>query len=244
MSFTDALLQPPQRESVFVIEDEDDLARLVTFNLRDAGFQVHSSADGASGLAAIFERPPAVVVLDLMLPGMPGTEVLRRIRAAPALAHTGVLMMTAKGEEVDRVVSFELGADDYVVKPFSIRELVLRVRALVRRLRDHDTFPDPDSSRSQLRWRGLEVDRVRHRVSVDGRGVELRPMEYRLLTVILEANGATLERRKILELVWPGSSESSGRAIDSTVRRLRSALGKAGAAIETVYGVGYKLADK
>lgn len=236
-------METPTADPVLIIDDEEDLARLLSFNLRDAGFAVETAATGRAGLRAATARRPAVIVLDLMLPDIPGTEVLARARATPELADVGIIMLTARGDEVDRVAGFELGADDYVVKPFSVREVVLRVRALARRARERDAAAaEPDSGR-RLRWRTLEVDPVRHKVMADGEVLSLRPIEFRFLLLLLEHPGQMFSREDILRVLWGGEGEVSPRTIDTHVRRLRDALGVHADAVETVHGFGYRLRD-
>src|SRR5262245_24783790 len=149
---------------VLIVDDEEDLCRLLAFNLRDAGFAPETATSGNLGLALASKLRPAVVVLDLMLPDLPGTEVCRRLRADPVLSDMGIMMLTARGDEYDRVVGFELGADDYVIKPFSVREVVLRVRALARRSKEKQIARASADTGSRLRWRDLEVDLTRPRV--------------------------------------------------------------------------------
>src|SRR5215831_3725733 len=158
----------PTQEKVLVVDDEEDLCRLLVFNLREAGFVAESALTGAAGFQLAATMHPQVVVLDLMLPDIPGTEVCRRLRADNTLADVAILMLTARGDEYDRVVGFELGADDYVVKPFSVREVVLRVRALARRTSERRAASGRVDSGRRLRWRELEVDPSRHRVFVQG----------------------------------------------------------------------------
>lgn len=162
------------QERILVVEDEPDLQRLVVFNLRDAGFDPEGVGSGTEALAAIAARKPMAIVLDLKLPDVTGTEICRRVRADPQLRDVGVIICTARGDEYDRLLGFEVGADDYVVKPFSVRELVMRVRALVRR-------PSVRQADPPLRWRGIELDVARCRVAIDGAPVALRPLELKLL---------------------------------------------------------------
>jgi two-component system phosphate regulon response regulator PhoB len=229
--------------TVLIVDDEEDLLHLLAFNLRDTGFEVVTATTARAGFALAEARRPAVIVLDLMLPDAPGTEVLRRIRGAPALADVGVMMLTARGDEVDRVVGFELGADDYVVKPFSVREVVLRVRALSRRTRERDDARASADTGRRLRWRGLSVDPVRHRVEADGEVLTLRPIEFRFLLLLLESPTQLFSREDILRVLWGPEADVAPRTIDTHVRRLRDALGVYADAIETVHGFGYRLRD-
>lgn len=231
---------------VLLVDDEPDLQQLLVFNLGEAGFAVEAVATGAEGLAAARRERPAVVILDVMLPDVPGTEVCRALRAEGMLEDTGILMLTARGDEADRILGFEVGADDYVVKPYSVRELTLRVKALARRAkevreaRDAKDAPDEGTRRT---WRGLTLDPVRHRVLADGAELALRPLEYKLLAVFMERPGAVLTRAELLEEVWGLSRDTLTRTVDTHIRRLRERLGKHGDAIETVQGFGYRLRE-
>ncbi len=233
-------------DTILIVDDEPDLCGLVDFHLREAGFATEVVQRGLAALPAAARVRPAVVVLDLMLPDFPGTEICRRIRAEPgAYGDPAVLMLTARADEADRVLGFEVGADDYVVKPFSVKELVMRVRALARRATERRAALTARDEGRRLRWRSLEVDPVRHRVYLDGAELALRPMEYRLLAQLMEHAGEVLSRDRLLEDVWGVESggEQSKRTVDTHVRRLRQALGHAGEAIETVHGFGYRLRE-
>ncbi len=232
-------------ERILLIDDEPDLQRLVVFNLKEAGFEAHAVGTGADGIASALKNRPAVVILDLMLPDIPGAEVCRRMRLDPSLADVPIMMLTARGDEYDRVLGFEVGADDYVVKPFSVRELVLRVRAVMRRANERQaarTSPVVDTSK-RLAWRGLEVDLVHHRVYADGAELALRPLEFKLIAVLLEAPGRVFTRAQLLEEVWGTTGDLHTRTVDTHVRRLREKLGSYGEAVETVHCVGYRLRD-
>jgi two-component system phosphate regulon response regulator PhoB len=232
-------------ESVLVIDDEPDLCRLLVVNLTQAGFTAESAGTGEGGLAAAARLNPAVIVLDLMLPDLPGTEVCRRLRADDRLGDVGILMLTARGDEFDRVVGFELGTDDYVVKPFSPRELVLRVRALARRCSERRAARSAKGSSGggRLVWRDLELDPVAHRVYAKGAELSLRPMEFKLVQLFLEHPREVYSRERLLEEVWGSSDEVNPRTVDTHVRRLRERLGVHGEAIETVHGFGYRLRE-
>jgi len=231
-------------DRILIIDDELDLHKLLLFNLREAGFEAEAVATAAEGLAAASRMQPAVIVLDLMLPDLSGTEVCRRLRADPALSDVGVLMLTARGDEYDRVLGFEVGADDYVVKPFSVRELVLRVRALVRRSSERRVARSAADVGSRLTWRGLSLDPVRHRVYADGNELTLRPLEYKLISLLLEHPGRVFTRAQLLSEVWGITADVNTRTVDTHVRRLREKLGDYGEAIETVHGFGYRLREK
>jgi two-component system phosphate regulon response regulator PhoB len=189
---------------------------------------------GADAVHLAQEHRPAAILLDIMLPDLQGTEVLKRLRADEATASIPVIFLTARGEEVDRVVGFELGADDYVVKPFSPRELVLRVKALLRRSSGADAAGD-------VLVRGtITLDTARHRVQVGGRQVELTPTEFRLLQFLMERPGRVLGRDRLLNSVWGSEVYVTDRTVDTHVKRLRSKLGSDADLIETVRGVGYR----
>jgi two-component system phosphate regulon response regulator PhoB len=235
--------QTPTADRILLVDDEPDLRQLVTFNLRDAGFEVDAVGSGQAGIALAGKIRPAVVILDLMLPDLSGTEVCRTLRADPVLGDVGVLMLTARGDEYDRVLGFEVGADDYVVKPFSVRELVLRVRALVRRTAERRAARATTGGDRKLRWRGLEVDPVRHRVFIDGAEMQLRPLEFKLIHLFLEHPGRVFTRGQLLEEVWGITGDVSSRTVDTHVRRLRERLGAYGDVVETVHGFGYRLKE-
>src|SRR5215831_2198682 len=231
---------------VLVIEDEPDLRELLTYNLEAAGFRVQSAERGLDGLAAVQGFAPDVVLLDLMLPDIPGTEVCRRIRASDSpQSQPAIMMLTAKGDEIDRVVGFELGADDYVVKPFSVRELVLRVNAI---LRARGRAPAPDRPATTVIRRRysvgpLQVDVDGYHVFVGGEEVHVSAMEMRLLVYLIEHRGRVRSREDLLEDVWGYKPGVSTRTVDTHVKRLRDKLGAAGALVETVRGTGYRLSS-
>lgn len=228
---------------ILVVDDEEDIRRLVTFNLAEAGFKVESVETGEGAMAAAARLQPSVVVLDLMLPDVSGTEVCRRVRADSALADAAVLMLTARGDEYDRVLGFEVGADDYVVKPFSVRELVMRVKGLAVRARERRLARGARDEGKRLTWRGLQIDPARHEVTLDGAELTLRPLEYKLLAIFVEHPGKVYSRTDLLQEVWGISPETNTRTVDTHVRRLRERLGAYSEAIETVHGFGYRLRD-
>jgi two-component system phosphate regulon response regulator PhoB len=224
---------------VLVVDDERDLLSLVDFNLRAAGFETVLATTAAEALAHVRRRVPDLVLLDLMLPDLPGTEVCRQLKGDPRTRHVPVVMLTAKGEEMDRVVGFELGADDYVTKPFSVRELILRVRAVARRAgataRGGERAPEAVGP--------IRVDVDAHRCTVDGAEVQLTALEFRLLTTFMVRLGRVQSREQLLEDVWGMSSELETRTVDTHVKRLREKLGSGRDLLETVRGVGYRLVD-
>ncbi|NOY94108.1 MAG: response regulator [Deltaproteobacteria bacterium] len=224
---------------ILVVEDEIDLADLVAFNLRQAGHEVITAGKGTTALAEVQRSRPDLVLLDVMLPDISGIEVCRRLRREAATANLPVLMLTAKGSEVDRVVGFEVGADDYVVKPFSPRELVLRVEAILRRARG-----DQAPAQGQVLALGrLLIDEPAHRVLVDGEEVPLTALEFRLLLDLATRRGRVQSRDALLERVWGYSMGTETRTVDTHVKRLREKLGAASESIETVRGVGYRMRD-
>jgi two-component system, OmpR family, phosphate regulon response regulator PhoB len=223
-------------ERILIVDDEPDIAATVAFNLEREGFTPITAHDGASALAALqADPPPDLVILDLMLPDMSGTEICRRIRQEPATARLPVVMLTARSEDIDRVVGFEVGADDYVVKPFSTRELVLRVRAILRRSEAAAT--DSPSTRT---IGPLRLDFDGHRLWVDGEEILLTALEFRLLKTLVQRRGRVQTRETLLTQVWEMNGELTTRTVDTHVRRLRKKLGSAAVYIETLRGVGYR----
>jgi two-component system phosphate regulon response regulator PhoB len=222
---------------VLVVDDEPDLLELVRFNLDQAGFQVDVAETGAEAMDQLQRSRPDALVLDLMLPDVSGEEICRRVRADPELATLPVIMLTAKAEEVDRVVGFELGADDYVTKPFSPRELVLRVKAILRR----GSAPSPPGA--SLERDNLLLDPERHRCTVDGDPVSLTAKEFQLLEALMRRPGRVLSRERLLDQVWGSDISVTLRTIDTHLKRLREKLGTASDLIETVRGVGYRFAE-
>jgi phosphate regulon transcriptional regulator PhoB len=221
---------------VLIVEDERDIRDLVVLHLQRDGYEVTSAGSGEEALAQVRQSPPDLVVLDLMLPAMSGLEVCRRIRQEQATATLPIVMLTAKADEVDRVVGLELGADDYVVKPFSPKELLARVRAVLRRSR-----PGPDAA--PMTFGALTIDPGTHRVFVGGETVALTPKEFELLRALVAVRGRVLSREFLLDRVWGYSraGEIESRTVDVHVRRLRVKLGAEGQRILTVKSVGYRL---
>ncbi|MHB1843288.1 MAG: response regulator [Deltaproteobacteria bacterium] len=220
---------------ILVVDDEKDLRSLLEYNLTQSGFQIETAEDGRTALAKLKSGAPDLVVLDLLLPDISGTEVLKAIKRSER--PIPVLLLTAKGEEVDRLVGFELGADDYVVKPFSVRELILRIRAILRRGEDATT------STERYLHGDLEIDVPRHQVLVEGKPVVLTALEFRLLTTLLDRKGRVQTRRTLLADVWGFSADLETRTVDTHIKRLREKLGAAGRYVETVRGLGYRFAE-
>ncbi|HWC03238.1 MAG TPA: response regulator [Methylomirabilota bacterium] len=223
-------------QTVLVVEDERDIADLVRYHLEKSGMRVVHAPDGGSALRLARAELPDVVILDLMLPGLDGLEVCRQLRRESATRRLPIIMLTARGEEVDRVVGLELGADDYVVKPFSPRELVARVHAVLRRA--EGPAPQP----AGLGAGDLHVDEARHAVTVGGRPVELTAKEFGLLAALMRADGRVLGREQLLEAVWgyANAAEIESRTVDVHIRRLRAKLGPEAHRIATVKAVGYR----
>lgn len=221
---------------VLLVDDEQDLLDLLDFNLKRAGFQTLLAASGQDALAQAKREQPAAIVLDLMLPDLDGLEVLRRLRSDAATRDLPVLLLTAKGEEVDRVQGFEVGADDYVVKPFSVREVILRLRALLRR----GAVEEPPKL---LMAGALRVDREAHRAYLGEEELQLTALEFKLVFTLMERRGRVQTRERLLEDVWGMSPEVTTRTVDTHIKRLREKLGETGIYIETVRGVGYRFRD-
>src|SRR5881628_3757417 len=221
---------------VLIVEDEPDIRGLLVFHLEREGYQVVRSSDGADALRQVRARPPDLVLLDLMLPGMDGLEVCRRLRQDPATAPLPIVMLTAKGDEVDRVLGLELGADDYIVKPFSPKELLARVRAVLRRAK-------PAPGAAAIAMGALAIDPGTRTVTVQGAPLTLTHKEFELLSALADAQGRVLSREFLLDRVWGYSraGEIESRTVDVHVRRLRVKLGPEGHRILTVKSVGYRL---
>lgn len=224
--------------TVLVIDDEKDLVELVRFNFDREGFDVLAAADGRSGLKLATEHQPDVVLLDVMMPGMDGLEVCRELRADARTQRLPIIMLTARAAETDRIVGLEIGADDYVTKPFSPRELVARVKAVLRR-----TAPQPDGT-SVTRRGKLLVDVARHEVSYDGQPVSLTATEFRILHFLVGRPGRVISRDQIIDGALSRDSAIFDRTIDVHITAIRKKLGPGGELIETVRGFGYKLNDR
>ena len=231
-------MNPVQSRSVLIVEDEKDVVDLLTLNLRKAGaFTISTASDGVAGLNKARDERPDFVILDLMLPKMPGLEVCKILKTDPATRQIPIMMLTAKAEEIDRIVGLEFGADDYVVKPFSPREVVLRINAILRR-----GTAEPTDDR--LTAGPIAIDPARHQVEVAGRRVDLTTLEFKLLRTLMQRRGRVQERDRLLNDVWGYESVIDTRTVDTHVRRLREKLGPAGDVIETVRGFGYRLREE
>ncbi len=223
---------------ILVVDDEQDAVDLVAFNLKQSGFQVVTAPDGASALDKVHKHQPDLIVLDVMMPELDGLEVCKLLRKDSATADIPILMLTAKATEVDRILGLELGADDYVTKPFSPRELVLRVRKLLARGK-------PVEGRGERMVFGeLAIDIPRHHVSWKGKAIELTATEFKLLTTLAERRGRVQSRDQLLRDVWGYDSMIDTRTVDTHMRRLREKLGPAAKHLDTIRGVGYRFVDQ
>lgn len=226
------------RERILLIEDEPDIAEVLQYNLEKEGFQVELASRGDAGLEAVRRESPELILLDLMLPGLDGLELTRLLKRDPATAHLPIVMLTARSEEVDRIVGLELGADDYISKPFSPREVVLRVKAVLRRLQPEQS---EGTASELLQVGGIELDISGHQLRLGGKEVPLTATEFRLLRLLMERNGRVQTRGQLLSDVWGYAEDIDSRTVDTHIRRLRRKLGPEADRIETVIGVGYRL---
>jgi two-component system phosphate regulon response regulator PhoB len=222
--------------TILIVDDEADLASLVEFNFKQVGLDATVALTGEQALQLAAIKPPDLVVLDLMLPDISGRDVCRRLRADPKTKDVPIIMLTARGEEADRLQGFEVGVDDYVTKPFSPRELVLRVKAVLRRSR-------VDSTGERLSLGQLELNLASHRAFVAGQEIELTALEFKLLHHLMARPGRVQTREQLLTDVWGLASSLETRTVDTHVMRLRDKLGVARDLVETVRGVGYRMAD-
>jgi two-component system, OmpR family, phosphate regulon response regulator PhoB len=221
---------------IIAVEDEPDLQLVLDYNLTQAGHQVTVFGSGREALLAIRAKPPDLVLLDLMLPDIGGAELCRELKRHPATRQIAIVMLTAKGEEVDRVVGFELGVDDYITKPFSIRELVLRISAVLRRGQE-------PLANDVVEFGDLRIESAAHRVWVDNQECQLTALEFKLLAHLHARRGRVLSRESLLDAVWGITAEVTTRTVDAHVKRLREKLGRAAIYVETVRGIGYRFAS-
>jgi len=226
------------KERILIVEDDKHISKLVKYNLEKAGLQCTVTITGEESLEILDKEPVDLVILDIMLPEMDGLQVCKQIKQGKKLSAVPIIMLTAKGEEVDRIVGFELGVDDYVVKPFSPRELVLRVKAILKRKEA------PEVAKDILDADKLVVDITRHKVTVDKKEIELTPMEFKLLVTLMQRKGKAQSRDKLLEDIWDIAADVTTRTIDTHIKRLRQKLGKAGKFIETIRGLGYRFSEE
>jgi two-component system phosphate regulon response regulator PhoB len=225
------------KQRILIIEDERALTKVLAYNLEREGYEVTVAHDGVEGLRRAQTHPPDLVILDLMLPGMDGLEVCRELRSGEATRSIPILMLTAKAEETDQIVGFSLGADDYVTKPFSVKVLVQRIKALKRRA-------EAPAESGVLTHQGVQIDRVRHRASVDGKPLDLTPTEFRLLECLLRQPGRAFSRHQLMDAAIGDGAIVLERTIDVHIKTLRRKLGTAGDLIETVRGVGYRFNEQ
>ncbi|MFQ5428170.1 MAG: response regulator [Thermodesulfobacteriota bacterium] len=226
---------------ILVVDDEEDILNLLDYTLSRAGFEVFKAKDGPEAIETALSEVPSLIVLDIMLPNMDGTDVLKRLKESGATRNIPVIMLTAKGDEIDKIVGLELGAEDYVTKPFSPREFILRVKAVLKRAgAGGGNSPEEDKVISQGE---LILDMARHRVSVAGTPVKLSTKEFKLLQKFMTSHGRVLSRDGLLESVWGDGCYVSDRTVDTHIRRLRAKLDVAGKYIETVRGVGYRFVE-
>lgn len=226
------------KEKILIVEDDKHISKLVKYNLEKAGFECTVTITGEKALEILDKESVDLIMLDIMLPKMDGFQACKQIKQDKKLSAVPIIMLTAKGEEVDRIVGFELGADDYVVKPFSPRELVLRVKAILKRKKH------PEITKDILGAGQLIVDITRHKVTIDKKKIELTPMEFKLLVTLMQRKGKAQSRDKLLDDVWDISADVTTRTIDTHIKRLRQKLGKAGKFIETIRGLGYRFSEE
>jgi two-component system phosphate regulon response regulator PhoB len=226
------------KPKILVVDDEPDAVELIEVNLKGAGFEVHTAANGRQALEKARAMFPGLILLDVMLPEVDGLEVCKALRRDPKTAGIPIIMLTARAAEIDRVIGLELGADDYITKPFSPRELVLRVRNLLKR----QAAP---SERAQLiQFAGIVIDRARHSVTHKGKPLDLTVTEFKLVSVLAERRGRVQSREQLLKDVWGYNAFIDTRTVDTHMRRLRDKLGDAAKLLDTVRGVGYRFLEK
>jgi len=223
-----------QKEEILVVEDDKNISKLIKFNLEKEGFDAFAVPNGEEALEHLKRFSVDLVILDIMLPKINGFDVCRSIKQDPKLKSVPVIMVTAKGEEVDRIVGLELGADDYIVKPFSPRELILRVKAILKRGKSEIV------KKNILTAGNIAIDIEKHKVSVGKKAIELTQMEFKLLTTLVERQGRVQSREQLLTDVWDIAADVDTRTIDTHIKRLREKLGKTGNLLETVRGMGYR----
>lgn len=225
------------KKHILVVEDDKNISKLIRYNLEKEGYTCTTVITGEEALDVLDSTAVDLIILDIMLPKMDGFEVCKLIRQNKSMAAIPLIMLTARGEEVDRIVGFELGADDYMAKPFSPRELILRIKAVLKRGRADE------SEKDILTVEGVVIDLPRHVVKVDGQKIDLSPMEFKLLSVLIKRRGRVQSRDVLLDDVWDLSSDVTTRTVDTHVKLLRQKLGARAQMIETVRGLGYKIAD-
>jgi len=226
------------KKNILIVEDDKSISKLVKYNLEKAGYSCFASFSGEDALKMLDKENVDLVILDIMLPGMNGLEVCRKIKQDKEKAGIPIVMLTAKGEEVDRIVGLELGADDYMVKPFSPRELILRIKGILKRAEPAEEEADV------LETGNIKIDISRHKVTVGGKEITLTQMEFKLLTTLIKRSGRVQSRERLLDDVWDIASDVTTRTVDTHIKRLREKLGKSGKLIDTIRGIGYKFKDE
>ncbi|MBN2452990.1 MAG: response regulator transcription factor [Candidatus Omnitrophica bacterium] len=227
------------KETILIIEDEKSILKLIKYNLEKSGFNAIAAKSGEDALKILSGQQIDLAVIDIMLPGMDGLDVCKHIRQDSETKNMPVIILTAKGESIDRVVGFEVGADDYIVKPFSPRELVLRIKAILKRGKAEDP-----AQKEIVSAFDISVNIPKHEVTVKGKVVDLTNMEFKLLCTLIQRRGRVQTREKLLDDVWGIDTMIETRTIDTHVKSLRTKLGKAGKAVETVHGMGYRFSDR
>ena len=222
-------------KTVYIVEDEPDIRETLSYNLSQEGFKVSEFSDAETCLNKIHKKKPDLLILDLMLPGMSGLDLCKEIRADKTLKNLAIIMLTAKGEEVDRIIGFELGADDYVTKPFSVRELILRVKVILKKQ------TESVESNELVEFGPIKLNLDAHEVLINNDEIVLTALEFKLLKHLLQRRGRVQTRDQLLGDVWGYSSEVTTRTVDTHIKRLREKLGTVGDYIQTVRGVGYRL---
>ena len=226
------------KTSILIVEDDRSLARVLEYNLTNAGYETYLSTDGQDALNTARLKLPDLIVLDLMIPVIDGLEVCRQLRASEATCQTPILMLTAKGEESDQLVGFSLGADDYVVKPFSVKILLERIKVLLRR-----NSPARQGGTDLVTCSGVTIDRIKHRVSMEGQAVDLTPSEFRLLDTLIRQPGRAFDRSELIDAALGADTLVLERTIDVHIRSLRKKLGEENKLIQTVRGIGYRFRE-
>tara|TARA_A100001234_G_scaffold88222_2_gene77810 strand:- start:1750 stop:2448 length:699 start_codon:yes stop_codon:yes gene_type:complete len=222
-------------KTIFIVEDEPDIRETLAYNLSQEGFKVEEFSDAESCLEKINEKTPDLLILDLMLPGMSGLDLCKEIRANKSLSNLAIIMLTAKGEEIDRIIGFELGADDYVTKPFSVRELILRVKVILKKQ------TESLENIEEVEFGAIKINLDAHEVSINDDEINLTALEFKLLKHLVQRRGRVQTRDQLLGDVWGYSSEVTTRTVDTHIKRLREKLGSVGDYIQTIRGVGYRL---
>jgi DNA-binding response OmpR family regulator len=226
------------KKAILIVEDEKSISKLVKYNLEKAGFEAIAAKSGEDSLKILSGRQIDLAIIDIMLPGMDGLAVCKHIKQGSGTENMPVIMLTAKGEEIDKVVGFEVGADDYIVKPFSPRELILRIKAILKRGEVKEA-----EEKEIITAYDISINMPKHEVTVKGKVVDLTNMEFKLLCTLIKRRGRVQTRERLLDDVWGIDTMVETRTIDTHVKSLRSKLGKDGKAIETVHGMGYRFSD-